>query len=293
MAIVFSVLCAVVYGASDFCGGLASRRTATLGVVFASQGVGFVLLLALMPWFGGAPLEGDWLWGAACGVAGAGALLLLYRGLAIGTMGIVSPVAALLAALVPIAYGVALRGERPTWLTIVGIAFALVAVVCVSISPGAPASADAHVEPNVRPAFALPPGVPEAIGAGICFGLIFITLAQTRAAAGLTPLLVARLTTVVLVALLGIAGGNARDLRVARPALVAVGVCGALDVTANICYVLAVHSGLISIVAVISSLYPASTLALAAIAFGERLVRVQWAGVVLALAGVAAISAAH
>jgi len=290
VAIVFSVLCAVVYGASDFCGGLASRRTATLGVVFASQGVGFVLLLALMPWFGGAPLDGDWLWGAACGVAGAGALLLLYRGLAIGTMGIVSPVAALLAALVPIAYGVALRGERPSWLTIAGIAVALVAVVCVSVSPGAPASAEA---PDARRTFALPPGMPEAFGAGICFGLIFITLAQTRAAAGLTPLLVARLTTVVLVALLGIAGGNTRELRVARPALVAVGVCGALDVAANICYLLAVHSGLISIVAVISSLYPASTLALAAIVFGERLVRVQWAGVVLALAGVAAISAAH
>jgi drug/metabolite transporter (DMT)-like permease len=292
VAIVFSVLCAVVYGASDFCGGLASRRTATLGVVFASQGVGFVLLLALMPWFGGTPLDGDWLWGAACGVAGAGALLLLYRGLAIGTMGIVSPVAALLAALVPIAYGVALRGERPSWLTIAGIAVALVAVVCVSVSPGAPAPADAPA-PDVRRTFALPPGMPEAIGAGICFGLIFITLAQTRAAAGLTPLLVARLTTVVLVALLGIAGGNTRELRVARPALVAVGVCGALDVAANICYLLAVHSGLISIVAVISSLYPASTLALAAIVFGERLVRVQWAGVVLALAGVAAISAAH
>jgi drug/metabolite transporter (DMT)-like permease len=289
MLIVYSVLCAVVYGASDFCGGFASRRTAMLGVVVASQGIGFLLVLALMPFVGGMPQTGDWIWGIACGVAGAGALVLLYRGLAIGTMGIVSPVAAVLAAVVPIAYGVVVRGERPSWLTLAGIIGTLVAVVCVSLSP-APAGTPTGDVPRAR---LLQPGVLEAIGAGTCFGLIFITLAETHAAAGFSPLLAARLTAVILLAAIAVAGNNVADLRIARPALLPVALCGALDVTANAFYLLAVHGGAISIVAVISSLYPASTIALAAIVFGERLVRVQWAGVLLALAGVATISVAR
>jgi len=237
VAIVFSVICAIVYGASDFCGGIASRRTATFGVVVASQAVGFVLVLALMPWFGGAPQAADWFWGAMCGIAGA---------------------------------------------------VALGAVVCVSRSPDA-----AQTSATTAARRGIPPGVLEATGAGVGFGAIFITLAQTRPAAAFSPLLVARLTTIVVIAAIAITGGSARDLRPARAAVLAVLLCGVLDVSANALYLVAVHQGAISTVAVITSLYPASTLALAAIVFGERLVRLQWAGVVMALAGVAAISAAR
>jgi drug/metabolite transporter (DMT)-like permease len=286
LAILFSILCAVVYGASDFYGGLASRRTATLGVVVVSQGVGFVLLLAFAPLFGGAPVVSDWFWGAMCGIATGAALVLLYRGLAIGTMGVVSPITAVLAAAVPIAYGVILRGERPATTAIAGIVLALAAVVCVSASP---ASETQSGDAPARTAL-LPPGVIEAIGAGVFFGTIFITLAQTHAAAGMYPLLVARITTFGLFALGGALAGKIADVRVPRSALALVALCGALDVSANVFYVIAVHSGLISLVAVISSLYPASTVALAAIVLRERLVRIQWAGVAMALAGVAAIS---
>ncbi len=286
MAIFFSILCAVVYGASDFCGGLASRRTATLGVVVVSQGVGFALLLAFAPLFGGTPVAGDWFWGAMCGIATGAALVLLYRGLAIGTMGVVSPITAVLAAAVPIAYGVVVRGERPSAWAVAGIALALVAVVCVSASP----SGDAQRGDTPARTALLPPGVIEAIGAGICFGTIFITLAQTHASAGMYPLLVARITTFGLFALGGALTGKIADVRVPRDALALVALCGALDVSANVFYLIAVHSGLISVVAVISSLYPASTVALAAIVVRERLAPLQWAGVAMALAGVTAIS---
>jgi drug/metabolite transporter (DMT)-like permease len=289
LAIVFSVLCAVVYGSSDFCGGLASRRTPTLGVVVVSQAVGFVVLLALMPLFGGAPQRGDLIWGAVCGVAGGGAIALLYRGLAIGTMGVVSPITAVLAAAVPIAYGVAVHGERPVPLAIAGIVAALIAVVCVSLSP-----ADAPVDGTTpRIASGVPPGLFEALGAGLFFGVFFIALAQTHASAGMYPLLVARLTSFALLAVGGIVIGRAADLRVARPSIALVAACGAGDMTANVLYVLAAHSGMLSIVAVLSSLYPASTVALAAIVLRERLVRVQWVGVAMAFAGVLAISLAR
>jgi drug/metabolite transporter (DMT)-like permease len=108
------------------------------------------------------------------------------------------------------------------------------------------------------------------------------------------PLLSARLTTLVLLAIVGLAGRQTAQLRVARPVIALVCVCGALDVTANVLFILAAHSGgMLSIIAVLSSLYPASTVALAGIVLGERLVRMQWAGVVMALAGVVAISAAR
>jgi uncharacterized membrane protein len=204
-------------------------------------------------------------------------------------MGVVSPITAVLAAAVPIVFGVAFRGDRPAPLAIAGIAAALIAVVCVSLSPGAATpAADA---PRAR-ARTLPPGLVEAVVAGVFFGAFFIALAQTRAAAGMFPLLAARLTSLALLGLGGIALGRAADLRVARPSIALVATCGAGDMAANVLYVLAAHSGMLSIVAVLSSLYPASTVALAALVLDERLAPVQWAGVGMAFAGVVAIALA-
>jgi drug/metabolite transporter (DMT)-like permease len=289
VAIVFSVLCAIVYGSADFCGGIASRRTPVLGVVAGAQGFGFVLLLAVAPLFGGSPGPADWFWGGACGVAGAGAIALLYRGLAIGTMGVVSPITAVLAAIVPIAYAVVGRAERPSWLALAGIVAAMVAVVCVSAVPGETAAPG----PSRPPGWALPPGLLEAFGSGIGFGILFVALAQIGPGAGMYPLLAARVVSLVLLAAGGVAIGRAGDLRIARPALGLVVATSVMDVSANVLFVLAAHLGMLSIVAVLSSLYPAATVALAAVVLHERLVRIQWVGVAIALGGVAAISASH
>ena len=279
MPIALALLAAVVYGASDFLGGLASRRASTIGVVIGSQGVGLALLACIVPFAGGHANGSDVAWGALCGVAGAAAIALLYRGLAIGTMGIVSPISAVLGASIPLFYGIALRGERPTWFAYAGIAAALAAVVCVS----AP-------ERDRAPAPGLPPGIAEGLLAGVGFGAYFITLAQTNPGAGLVPLFAARATSVMLLLAGGLAFGGTAGLRVSRAALGLVALCGALDVSANVLYVLAVHQGLLALVAVLTSLYPAATVALAAIVLHERLRPVQWIGVALALGGAAAIS---
>jgi drug/metabolite transporter (DMT)-like permease len=280
---------ALFYGAADFCGGLAARRASTFAVVVWSQllGLVFVLLPAMLV-VPGVARAGDAGWGVACGVAGAVAIGLLYRGLAVGVMGIVSPITAVLAAAVPVAFAVA-TGERPAPIATAGIALALAAVVLVSASP--PAAAAAALATHGPRALRLPPGVPEALGAGAAFGFFFIALARTHADAGLYPLLAMRITSIAVLA----AGALLlrRPLRVARPAARTVVLAGALDMLANVAYVLAAHGGPLSVVAVVTSLYPAGTVALAAIVLHERLVLVQRFGVALALAGVVCIALAR
>jgi drug/metabolite transporter (DMT)-like permease len=241
-----------------------------------SQSAGFLLLIGALPFVAGTPRATDFGWGALCGLAGAGAVALLYRGLAIGAMGVVSPITAVLAALLPVAYGVVVRDARPSLLASIGIALALVAVVAISAAP--PAS-----RAQARR------GLPEAAGAGACFGIFFIFLAQAQDDAGLYPLLGARVASFIVLVLAGLV------LRVSlRPARAALGIIvggGLCDMLANILYVIAVHRGSLAIVAVLTALYPASTVVLAAVVLHERLRALQWMGVALALAGVAAISA--
>ena len=273
--IAVALTAAIVYGAGDFFGGLASRRTSTAAVVVWSQAAGFLVLAIAVPLLPGRPQPADFAWGALAGIVGAGAIGLLYRGLAIGAMGVVSPVTAVLAALLPVAYGVA-RHVRPSDTSSIGIGISIAAVVAISSAP--PASR-AQARRGLR----------EAIAAGVLFGAFFIVLAQTRADAGLFPLLAARSASLITF----IAAGAAMRLalRPARPAIGIIVAGGVCDMLANVFYLIAVHGGPIAIVAVLTSLYPASTVALAAIFLHERLRLLQWTGVALALTGVAFISA--
>ena len=289
MVVALSVACAVFYGAADFCGGLATRRMPTFVVVVWSQAVGLLVLLAALPLVGGVPRASDLAWGLACGVAGAIAVATLYRALAVGTMGVVSPITAVLAAAVPVVFAL-VRGDRPATLALGGIALALVAVVLVSVAPPSQNQADAPLARIPKPNL-LGPGIPEALVAGCAFGFLFIALAQTHAGAGLYPLLSMRVTSHAVLAGTGLA--VRAPLRIHRPGLGIVALCGGMDMGSNILFIVAVHSGALSIVAVISSLYPAATVALAAALLHERLGAVQWAGVILALAGVACIALAR
>jgi drug/metabolite transporter (DMT)-like permease len=284
---------AILYGAADFFGGLASKRSPTAAVVAWSQGIGFALLAIAVVAIGSHPAASDLAWGAFCGVFGALGVALLYRGLAIGTMGVVSPITAVLAAAIPVLYGVVVRGERPSLLADAGIVAALLAVVCVSAASGsdnAPTAGTAP-QPPARRASKLPPGLLEALGSGVGFGAFFICLAQTRPEAGVVPILAARCTSAVLIVAGGALVSGPASLRVERGGWPAVLACGAFDVSANVMYVLAIHSGgMLAVVAVLTSLYPASTVALAAAALHERLERLQWIGVALAFGGAVAIA---
>jgi drug/metabolite transporter (DMT)-like permease len=275
MALILSLAAAIVYGAGDFLGGFATKRAPVVTVVFGSQIAGFAVLAVALPLTPGTYHPADLAYGAGAGILGAVAVALLYRGLAIGAMGIVSPITAVLAAAVPAGYGIA-AGERPAAAALAGIVLALVAVVVVSFS--------GTTGRTVR-------GVPEAIVAGLLFAAFFIVLARTSPDAGLWPLVGARAASVIAFALVALALHAPLVPPAGARATVVFG--GFFDMLANVFYVLAVHTGMIAIVAVITSLYPASTLSLAGILLRERLSLRQWIGVACAFAGIATIALAR
>jgi drug/metabolite transporter (DMT)-like permease len=277
VAVLLALGCAVVYGAADFLGGLASRRSSVFGVVALSQVVGLVALLALLPWLGGPVAAADLWWGAAAGLAGATGLLVFFRTLARGVMSVIAPVTAVTAAAVPVLVGL-ISGDRiGTWAA-VGIALALVAVVLVSAEGGLSALRMA------RPASLAP-----ALLAGSMFGFFFVLLDRTSDTSGLTPLVTARLASVALVVVIAL--GSRQSLRVTRAALPLVAVSGIGDMTANALFLLATQQdGQLAITGVLASLYPVSTVVLAQVVLRERLVGAQVAGLGAAVAAVVLIT---
>jgi drug/metabolite transporter (DMT)-like permease len=276
MAAVLALASAVLWGAADFAGGVASRRASARGVVAISQGAGLVVVVALLPVLGGTPRAADLGWGAAAGLAGVLGLVLFYEALARGSMSVVAPVTALCAAAVPVLVGLAL-GERLAPVTAAGIGLALVAVLLVAAEEGLGSLQ------SVRPA-ALGP----ALVAGTAFGCFFALLARTHAAAGLWPLAAARLVSVTVLVLISLAGH--RSLRVPGPVVPLAAVSGVGDMIANALFLGAAHLGQLAVTGVLASLYPATTVLLAQLVLRERLVRTQAAGLAAATAAVVLIS---
>ncbi len=259
MAIALALSAALAYGSADFVGGLAARRTSPLLTAFGAQLTGLVVLLVAMPFLGSsAPTGRDLAFGAAAGLFGGVGLVLLYRALAAGPMSVVAPTTALSASVVPILAGVVL-GERPGALAFVGIAVSLVAVVLITRE-----RVSEHHVPAGRRVLLL------AFGGGAIFGVFFVFLHQTGDQAGLWPLLAARLTSVPLLALLVARQVGVRSFEVPRLTRPVV-VSGTLDMGANICYLLALRHGMLSVVAALTGLYPASTILLAQSHLRERL----------------------
>lgn len=228
-----------------------------------------------------APLAHDLLLGAAVGVVGPIGIVLLYKGLATGRMSVVAPVTALGASMVPVVWGL-VTGERPSPLALFGVAAALIAVVLISGAPAHPGSLG-------PPTASTREVLPLSIGSGLGFGSVYVMLGSTSDRAGIWPLIVARPMSIALVAAGALVTG--RSLRPAPADRLTIAAAGVADITANLVFLAAVHRGLLSIVAVISSLYPASTVALARVVLGERLHRMQVAGLVLAACGVMAMAA--
>ena len=283
MVYLIAIASAGFYGAADFLGGLASRQAATVVVVIVSQFSGLVLLALLLPLLpAAAPSGQDLIWGAAAGLTGGAGVALLYRALAIGTMGLVAPTTAVLAVAIPVLAAM-LMGERPTAGTLSGIGLALVAIVLVSQQP----HADGAGGPRRDPHRGLPPGLGLALLSGVAIGFFFLSLARTGTAAGMWPLLAARAASIALFVIIAI--GSRRSLRMTRPVATLAVAGGALDMLANALYLIASRYGPLSVVVTLASLYPASTVALARVVLGERLSPWQTAGIVCALAAVTLI----
>jgi drug/metabolite transporter (DMT)-like permease len=277
-----ALISAVLYGSADFFGGLTARRASTVATVFVSQLAGLVLILFALPFLPAATVSpGDWIWGIVAGLSGGIGVALLYRALAVGTMAVVAPITAVCAAMLPVFFGFAV-GERFRLLTIAGIVLAFVAIVLVSQPRKA---GDEEGQSTKKRSF--PPGVLLALLAGVIVGIFFLALARTSSAAGMWPLIAARITSIALFGVIALATG--RTVRMSAPATTTAVTGGVLDMLANAVYMLAARVGPLSIVVTLASLYPAATVILARVVLRERLSFVQGVGIACALGAVAII----
>jgi drug/metabolite transporter (DMT)-like permease len=265
---------------ADFLGGVQSRRHAALAVLVVSQLAAFGPVVIITAATGhAAPGAGAIAWAALAGAVGTVGIAAFYRGLAVGTMSIVAPIASTGAA-VPVVVGL-IGGERPSALQAVGLA---VAIVGVMLAGREPEGSEAMRPEAARTALVL------ALVAAVGIGVTFVALDRATKGAGVAwTVLVQRTVEVTLL------GAAALVVRPARPrgrqALIAIAAVGLLDVSAQALFAIATTQGLLSIVSVLSSLYPAVTVLLARTVLHERVSRMQEAGVVAILAGVVAISA--
>jgi drug/metabolite transporter (DMT)-like permease len=269
-AVAFGLMSALVWGAGDFCGGLATRRARPLSVVLIAEVSGAIfLLLVALAWHQPLPSPQTLGWSAGAGLAGALGLVALYTALGRGHMGVVAPVSAVIAALVPIIASTLLEGfPAPT--QIAGFAVALAAVWLLS-SAGERAGERAGSVDELR----------LALLAGLGFGFYFVLIDRADPASGFWNLTFARSFAFVVLAVLMVSIRH--PLLPPRTVLPLNLLNGTLDAGGNLFFVLAVSSGRLDVASVLASLYPGTTVLLAWFVLGERLSRPQTVGVAAAL----------
>ena len=300
---VFGLTGALIFGAADFLGGLASKRISSMLATAVAAVTGLVALLVALPLVGGEWSPSAILWGGLSGVSGAIAISLLYACLAIGPMSILSPLTAVVSAIVPMTVGL-VAGERLALVGYWALGLALLAVVLVAFVPEKGA---------VRPSLT---GVLMAIGSGIAIGTFMILFDLTPDDSGLIPLVMNRaVNSAIMFSVIGIlallalskrkslvlawAAGPAdratspmTDVASARPtterSMLRAGlrlamVCGVVDAAGNFLLLLGLRVGDLSVVSVLTAMYPAGTILLAAVVLKERIAPVQWLGLALAL----------
>jgi drug/metabolite transporter (DMT)-like permease len=270
LSVVLAAFSALIWGAGDFCGGKATQRARALPVTVVAQLAGLpVVVLGLVLISATSPRPSDLGWGALAGVAGFAGLVLLYRGLAAGAMAIFAPVTAVTAAVVPLGAGLAL-GESPGTLALIGVCCAIIAIGLMSV----------QVAASGRQAVVTPRLILLALAAGTMFGVFFVLLGRAGDNAGMWPVLGVRVGSITLGLLL--VARQRVSLRLDRPVVRWTVTAGVFDITANALYLLAAQRGLLSVVAPVAALYPASTVLLALLVDRERLRPVQLAGLGLA-----------
>ena len=276
MTVLLALVAAFFYGLSDFLGGVSSRRTSVwpvglLACVGATLGAVLIALLG-----SGDPTRADVAWGLVAGIGSGSGTAFLYRGLAAARMGVVAPVSAVGAVLVPLAAGVA-TGERPAVVGWLGIVLALPGIWLVSREDGDGSAGGAS-------------GLLDGILAGLGFGLLFAALGQVPDEAGYWPLVGTQVVSVVSLVVVALAVGG--DPVPRRRADLGGLVAGALASLAVLFFLLATSHGLLSIAAVITSLYPAFTVLFAITLLREHVHRAQALGLGLCAVTVVLVSLA-
>ncbi|OHD81879.1 MAG: hypothetical protein A3J97_02155 [Spirochaetes bacterium RIFOXYC1_FULL_54_7] len=278
MFLFFAVVSAMFYGLGDFSGGYAASKSKVFSVLVVSQVFGLATAaVALIAMWQGPPGGTDLVWGLIGGLAGAFGIVTLYRGIAKGIVAIVSPTAALLSSILPLGVGLFL-GDRPGILAIVGIGLCVPAVILLSSSPAGAGSDRDRIRPSLY----------HGIVAGLGFGLFYVALSRPGVDSGFWPLIAARTASIAVALVILLA--RREPLLLKKGSRIPAVLAGILDMVANIFFVLASSAGMLSIVAIIVSLYPAPTVLMARLVFKERITPARWFGLGLSLAGLALIS---
>jgi uncharacterized membrane protein len=276
MAILLGLLAAVLYGGSDFTGGLAARKAGSLAVnVVGSVCSTALIWVVLMVVPGTGPSVSAVVWGLVGGLGGGVGSLALYRGLARGRMTVVGPVSAVGAAVLPVLVGLA-TGERPGWWAAAGVLVALPAIALVATSADGPRRTGERS------------GLLDGLLAGAAFGLMFVALAQTGTGSGLWPVATEQIGSMLVICGAALATRTRLDFT-ARTALAPV-LAGLAGTAATLAYYYATRFGLLATVAVLTSLYPGVTVLLARTVLGERFGRVQRLGLGLCAFAIVAIA---
>jgi drug/metabolite transporter (DMT)-like permease len=272
--IVLGLTSSIVWGVSDFLGGVASRRAPLLGVLLGAQLIGLAIAAPVAVLRGeGQLLPVDVAWSAVSGLIGAIGIGCLYRGLAVGRMGVVAPVTGVLVAVIPVVAGMVLDGV-PSAIVIVGIVLAIASVAVVARVPGAVTDA--------------PSGLWWGIAAGLTLGVFTVTFSRVSNGLVFGPLTLMKIVEGLALLAAIVVGRQAwRVPRDIWPMLIAVGV---LDMGATAAYLAATQAGPLAIAGVLSALYPVMTVVLAAILLGERITRVHAIGIVAAAAAIGLIA---
>ena len=285
LAVFVGVTAALIFGSADFAGGMAAKRISAVRVTAIGGLSGLVILLLAFPLFPSVWSTKAILLGGVTGITGAFAVVLLYACLAIGPMSILSPLTAVISAMVPVLAGV-VRGEHRGVLSYVAIVVALIAVVLVGFVPEKGA-----VRPSLR-------ALAMAVGAGALIGAFLILIDLTPGNSGLVPLVVSRtVNAIVMFSAIGIGallarrrGPTPRAVGGWKPGLVLAIVAGVIDAIANALLLFGLRQGELTIQSVLTALYPAGTILLAAIMLRERIAPIQIVGLVLALVAAALLA---
>jgi drug/metabolite transporter (DMT)-like permease len=276
---VFALVAALGYGLSDFVGGLASRRTHVLRVVLVTYPVGLAGLLLAAPLAGGRLGGFDLVIAMIAGAANGLAIIWFYSALATGPMNVVSPLTALLVAGLPLVFGL-VTGEQLGAVAIGGALLAVIAVVLVSREERTAVDEAGPVRFTARVGWL-------TVGSGAAFAVYFVLLDQLPHDSGLWPLVVSRGTATALVLAAALVAGQ---FRIPERALALSVTAGLLDAVCNTAFLLALRTGLLAVVSVLTSLYPAATVLMARLVLGERTGRVQRVGLALAAVSVTLIA---
>jgi drug/metabolite transporter (DMT)-like permease len=279
VVIVLGLFAAVAYGLSDFIGGMVTRRVPVWQVAFLAQITATLLAAAAVPLFTNRLTVASVGWGVVAGVAAGAANVAIYAGLGGGRMGVVAPLSGIGAAVVPVLAGV-VGGERPGGAAWLGVVLALPAIWLVASGASPPIPAEHHRGRHADVALGLL--------AGLGFGGQFAALGQVPLSAGVAPVAISQLTSVVVIAVwAALAGASV----VPRARGVAGGVvAGALAGVATLTFQLAAQAGELTVAGVLAALYPAVTVVLAWLVLQERIRGVQAFGLLLAASAITLVS---